>query len=322
MADNSDKKTAFLNTLKKASDKISETTSAFSEGVKETAVQVRTNIEKKQEERRLSIAEKKKEEEIGNLVPIYNDDLSPEQFQNERVIRIINYDSRLEYDELKGAVGFYELTQDRKIPTILSKYVPILRFSFYPLLNDTLYIADPCISGKYIEADQYYNYMKQVRVNELLIVAQSLGAKKVKICYTDTSKSADSRGKGIHLNSSGLLNAKAGKENKGKEKNSVNIWADTAFKTSLWGSDPVVPNLLYFRNESDINSLIQMVLDSKSKLKSHTYHLQASSSSGLALSEAVSIEGAMKMGKINVGMNLGAEAEKESKSVLEYTIEF
>lgn len=321
MAESNDKKTAFLNSIKKATGKITETTSSLTEGVKETAVHVRTSIEKRQEEKRLIAAEKKKEEEIGNLSPIFADELTSENFQYERVIRIVNYDNRLEYEEMKGAVGFYELIQDRRLPTVLSSHVRALGFAYYPQLSESLYIADPCIDGKYIEADQYYNYMKQVRVNELIVVAQSLGAKHVTIKYTEASKTTDFQNAGIHASAGGIFHANADKKRKNINKESVSIWADSTFKPSVW-SGPVMPNLLYFRNESDINSLIQMVLASKSKLKEYTYHFQASTSSGLALSEAASIESAKKAIDFDAGVNLEAAAEKESKSILEYTIKF
>lgn len=60
----------------------------------------------------------------------------------------------------------------------------------------------------------------------------------------------------------------------------------------------------------------------KSKILQRTYRFQASASSGLALSEAASIEGALKVIKCNAGANLEKQAKTESKSVLEYTIEF
>ena len=125
----------------------------------------------KQAERKITAAEKKRQEDLIKLAPIFKEDISNNELLTERVIRVVNYDPWLENDICKGSIGFYAKTDDRKMPTIYSKFVPDLGLSFYPQLNESVFIADPCIAGKYIEIDEYFNYMKQVRVNELTLLA-------------------------------------------------------------------------------------------------------------------------------------------------------
>jgi hypothetical protein len=83
-----------------------------------------------------------------------------------------------------------------------------------------------------------------------------------------------------------------------------------------------MPNITYFKNESDIQALIQMVLVNKSKVTSRTYSLKASSSSGMSLTEAADINSSLKVIKLNAGGVFEKKANIESEAVLEYSIRF
>lgn len=240
----------------------------------------------------------------------------------ERVIRIVNYDARLENAVCTGSVGFYEKTDDRKMPTLYTKFLPALGLSFYPQLSESVFIADPCIPGKFIEIDEYFNYMKQVRVNELTLVAQSLGAKSVNIELKSTTNSKSLFSKAMQAKASPILEADRRQQGNNTSSNSIQIWAQTTFKNALWNGGPTMPTLLYFRNESDISSLIQMVLVNRSKVTERKYSMKASSSSGMSLSEAMSIAGTLKRIKCSAGTSFAKSAEHESTAILEYTIKF
>ena len=276
----------------------------------------------KQVERKTTAAEKKRQDDLIKLAPIFKDDISNSELLTERVIRVVNYDSRLENEVCRDSIGFYEKTDDRKMPTIYSKFVPDLHLSFYPQLCESIFIADPCIAGKYIEIDEYFNYMKQVRVNELTLVAQSLGAKSVTIELKSTSTSKNLFYKSAQAKAGAVLEGNCNQQESNTNSNSIEIWAQTTFKTSIWNGKPTMPTLLYFRNESDISSLIQMVLVNKSKVTERKYSMKASSSSGMSLNEAMSIAGTLKKIKCSAGVDFAKSAENESKAFLDYTIVF
>lgn len=311
-----------LTSVKNVAEKVSEKAASAAEEVKNTAIQLKDDAMAKQAERKITAAEKKRQDDLIKLSPIFKDDIANNELLTERVIRIVNYDPRLENDVCKGSIGFYEKTDDRKMPTIYSKFVPDLGLSFYPQLSESVFIADPCIAGKYIEIDEYYNYMKQVRVNELTLVAQSLGAKSVTIELKSTSTSKSLFSKSAQAKAGPILDGGYKQQGNSTNSNSIEIWAHTTFMTAIWNGGPTVPTLLYFRNESDISSLIQMVLVNRSKVAERKYSMKASSSSGMSLNEAMSIAGTLKKIKCSAGANFAKSAENESNAFLDYTIVF
>lgn len=311
-----------LTSMKTVIGKVSEKSSSATEGIKSTAKQLKDKAIAKQSERKICVAEKKRQNDFINLSPIFKEDISNNELLTERVIRVVNYDARLENEVCKDSVGFYEKTDDRKMPTLYSKFVPELGLSFYPQLSESVFIADPCIAGKYIEIDEYFNYMKQVRVNELTVVAQSLGAKSVTIELKSTTNSKSLFSKAIQAKAGPILDADCKQQGNNTSSNSIEIWAQTTFKTAIWNGGPTMPTLLYFRNESDISSLIQMVLVNRSKVTERKYSMKASSSSGMSLNEAMSIAGTLKKIKCSAGANFAKSAENESTAFLEYTIKF
>lgn len=316
------KLTGIIASVQTVTGMVSEKASSTAEGIKNTAIQLKDDAMAKQAEHKIAVAEKKRQDDLINLAPIFKKDISNEELLNERIIRIVNYDARLENEVCKDSIGFYEKTADRKIPTLYSKFIPELGLSFYPQLSESVFIADPCIAGKYIEIDEYFNYMKQVRVNELTLVAQSLGAKSVMIELKSTTNAKSLFSKTAQAKAGPFFDAECKHQGNNTSTNSIEIWAQTTFKTAIWNGGPTVPILLYFRNESDVSSLIQMVLGSRNKVAERKYSLKASSSSGMSLNEAISIAGTLKKLKCNVGANFAKSAENESTAFLEYTIRF
>lgn len=322
MSKNNQKLNGIISSVKTAAGKVSEKASLAAEGIKSTAIQMKEDAIAKQVEHKITVAEKKRQEDYINLAPIFKENISNNELLTERVIRIVNYDTRLENEVCKDSVGFYEKTDDRKMPTLYSKFVPELGLSFYPQLSESVFISDPCVAGKYIEIDEYFNYMKQVRVNELTLVAQSLGAKSVTIELKSTTNSKSMFSKAMQAKAGAILDVDRKQQEDNKSSNSIEIWAQTTFKTAIWGGKPTMPTLVYFRNETDISSLIQMVLVNKSKVTERKYSMKASSSSGMSLNEAMSIAGALKKIRCSAGTSFAKSAENENTAFLEYTIKF
>ena len=291
------------------------------DGVKSTAIKIKDNAAARQAEIKENIADKKRAEDIKKYSPIFMEDVANGELLSERVIRIVNYDARLENDTCKDSIGFYEKSEDRKMPTFYSKYISLLGLTLRPQQSDSVYISDPCVPGTYIEIDEYYNYMKEVRVNELTVLAQALGAKSVTIKLQNSTHSLFHKNISADANTQSFSAEGEKKESK-KESRSIEIWSTTTFKTSIFDGNPVLPELMYFRNESDISALIQMVTVNKSKLTTRTYSMKASSSSGVSLNEAASISGMLKKIKCKAGANFEKTAEKENNALLKYTIEF
>ncbi len=321
MVDN-EKSKSMLDSFKEVANKVAEKSTLAVNDAKSSAIQIKDDAKKKHLAIKERVEERVRLEDIKKYNPIFKEDVENGELLDERVIRIVNYDARLENKTCKDSIGYYEKSKDRKLPTIYSKYMSMLGFSFYPQKSESVFIRDPKIAGKYIEIDEYYNYMKQVRVNELTVLAQALGAKSVNIELKSASKSFFKQKLNASANSGKVYGTDVKNEKKRRRSKSIEIWATATFKDSMWNSVPVVPDLLYFSDESDIAALIQMVVVNKTKLEKRVYSMHASSSSGMSLNEAASIVTTLKSIKCNAGGNFMKSAENQNDAMLEYTIDF
>jgi len=101
-----------VNTVKKVSEKVSEKAVDVAEDMKNVAEKAKANA-----------IEKKRLDDLKKYSPIFREDISNGELLDERIIRIVNYDSRLENETCKDSIGFYEVSGDRRIPTFYSKKV-------------------------------------------------------------------------------------------------------------------------------------------------------------------------------------------------------
>ncbi len=109
-------------------------------------------------------------------------------------------------------------------------------------------------------------------------------------------------------------------------KQSGNEYADIEIATDLVfsGHDhPEMPELVYFKNETDIEKLVQMRLSNdENKIQSKTYRFQCRKSSGISESEAAKIDAVAGQLKCGVSESFSNEVQRENRTELEYKIEF
>ena len=307
--------------LKNVASKIGSATasvaSSIGEATKNAAVTVTENIKEGTAQFAKQQDLKKFENDKKKLCPIYKEELLAEDFILPTLINIVEYDKRMENKACEGAVGF--LTgKDIKVLNVYKEHVSLLDVNFYPLMEETVYHIDPCVEKLYIKLDEYFAFLKKMRVDELTTVAQDLGAKHVEIILKSNTKSTTS------ANMNGKLGAKKNgiDFNSTRTKNEVS-GVEVAAKIDFAGSDKLVePKLVYFKNESDINALIKMRLDSENgnKILSKSYSLQYGNSSGIKMSDAAKIDTALA--GIKCGISVSNEAMAEYNTILEYNIVF
>ena len=88
----------------------------------------------------------------------------------------------------KGAFGFIEKLKGMQVMRLLPKYIGLPGIKFYPDTDGVLYFRDPCDDHLYIDINDYFDYLNAVRVNELELIAQDLGAKHIKVVYKEARK--------------------------------------------------------------------------------------------------------------------------------------
>lgn len=145
--------------------------------------------------------EKKRQFELKVLQPIFIESLSDVDFIMSKFIRITERDKKhAKSGVCKESIGFVSDQEGLRIVNIFRDSLKVFGLSFYPDCNNDFYYVDPCDRELYIALDEYFNYLKQVRVNELQMVAQDLGAKHFKVTYKEEKTSFSKKNKNIKAN--------------------------------------------------------------------------------------------------------------------------
>ena len=278
---------------------------------------------KNSNEKRMEIQEKqRKERELKQLCPLFEDDLDTADFSLPKLIRVAEMDKKHKESEVcVGSVGFESVQKELKVLQIYPEKLDLFGLSFYPDQNSDLYYADPCDRDFYIALDDYFSYMKIARISELQKIAQDLGAKHFKVTYKEQKKSSSS--KAISLASDlrtlgrqgGAAHGNYSSEESGFEK------VDIAAEMQFLGHQPKKPELRYFKKDPQIQNLIELRL-SDNPMTHQVYTLKLSSTSGMKVSEALKIDAALSSMKLNANATMTSKAENEENSIFMYEIDF
>lgn len=298
------------------------TATVFGTATKNVAVTVAENVKESSEQIKQQHELKKLESDKERLAPIFEHELTGVDFCMPTVVCIVDDDKRRYNKACEGAVGFW-LGKDIKVLCIYHEFAHLLGLRFYPLLEDAAYHVDPCFNDLYIRLDEYFTYLKKMRVDELTAVAQDLGAKHVEITLRATKVSAEQKDAAVGFSAQKGITIGGEAISSRTQKEFVEV--KVAAKTDFVGNDtPVAPKLIYFKNESDINALVKMRLDptDRNKILSKTYELQCKNSSGIKTSDAQKIDATL--GSLGGGAqrSFSNETANENSTVLEYTIVF
>lgn len=295
------------------------TVANIGEATKNVAVSAMENVKENSEHFSEKLDQMKYDNDKKRLCPIYKEELLAPEFVMPTLINIVGYDKRKENKACEGAVGF--LTgKDTKILNIYHEFVDLLDVTFNPFIEETIYHVDPCFSKCYIKMDEYFAYLKKMRVDELVSVAQNLGAKHVEILLKSNQVSAQSQS-GSGSIGVGSIGIGASSSKSKKEVSGVEV----AAKIDFGGNEkPVEPKLVYFKDESDIKALINMRMnpDNENKILSKTYSLQYGNSSGIKVSDAQKIDAAISGTNCGASRSVTSEAMSENSTILEYSIVF
>lgn len=270
----------------------------------------------------MSAGEKHRELERKLLQPIFVEDLNNADFLLSKLVRIAEMDKRhAESEVCTGSIGFISDQKDLKIVTIFKDKVDAFGLTFYPDTDSELYYVDPSDRDRYIALDDYFNYLKIARVNELQKIAQDLGAKHFCVTYkeqktTFSSKNANAKGTVKYAGDSATIEA-------AHELASTDIsTTEVAAEMNCPGHAPVEPKLCYLQREPSIQTLITLRMDKDSPLTHQKYTLKLSNSSGIKEKDAIKIDAALKGMKISGNTTVTSEVRNESRRFFEYEIDF
>lgn len=265
------------------------------------------------------------EQERKSLRPVFLEDLpfpgmGSAFVGHPAILAVVARDKkRSESQACIGSVGYHLPTKGLELLNIYEDCASRMKLIFYPSLFQGIYLADPYREGCYIALEQYFAYLRKSMVTELQLIAQDLGARHIQIAFCEHKKDiVDEKGHG--KTKAGKTEIAASLSDSTNELSSVEIAADVHFS----GHDhPIAPELIYFKNEDDIPNLIRMRMDSNAnKIKSKTYRFQCDRLFGSSINGAAKISATLDSVKCAASVDFSQKIQRESRTELEYTIEF
>jgi hypothetical protein len=218
-----------------------------------------------------------------------------------------------------GSIGHMVKAKGMEVLNLYEEHVQKLGVEFFPTVAQTVYYKDPYQENFYIGLDDYFDFLQKARISELEMVAHKLGAKRMQISFKERKKQFVAGKAEAKAFIKGARVA-ATHEKELDEYASIEIAADVRFS----GHDtPEVPTLVYFRNVDDIEKLIKMRTDgANNRIEAKVYKIQCEMLSGIKKREAMQIDSALQYLKLSGTASISSEVQRESRTVLEYRIEF
>lgn len=263
--------------------------------------------------------EKARQLELKTLQPIFLETLNDTDFLMSRFIRITDRDKKhAESEVCKGSIGFLSDQKGLHIVNIFRDSIDSYGLSFYPDCDSEFYYVDPSDRDGYIALDEYFSYLKQVRISELQKIAQDLGAKHFKVTYKEEKTSFSEKKVSKKVTAKPIASIVVEQNNENKKYSTVEIAAEMECP----GHTPVKPKLKYMKYDPSINGLVEMRMNEHAPLLHQKFMLKLSNSSGLKESEAIKIDAVLKGMKCTGNATVLSETRNESRRYLEYEIDF
>lgn len=266
-----------------------------------------------------SAGEKARQLELKLLQPIFAETMLDIGFSMPKFIRVTERDKKYANSEVcQGAIGYFSDQKGLRIVNIFRDSIDSYSLSFYPDAECEFYYVDPSDQDRYIALDEYFSYLKVERINELQMIAQSLGAKHFKVTYKEEQTSFAERKAEAKAKLTGIAGADMERTYEDKKYSTVEIAAEL----DCPGHEPVLPQLRYMQRDPSIRTLVAMRMDATSPLSHQKFMLKMSNSSGIKESDAVKIDAVLKGMKLSGNTSVVSEARNESRRYLEYEIDF
>ena len=263
--------------------------------------------------------EKARQLELKTLQPIFLETLNDTDFLMSRFIRITDRDKKhAESEVCKGSIGFLSDQKGLHIVNIFRDSIDSYGLSFYPDCDSEFYYVDPSDRDGYIALDEYFSYLKQVRISELQKIAQDLGSKHFKVTYKEEKTSFSEKKVSKKVTAKPIASIDVEQNNENKKYSTVEIAAEMECP----GHTPVKPKLKYMKYDPSINGLVEMRMNEHAPLLHQKFMLKLSNSSGLKESEAIKIDAVLKGMKCTGNATVLSETQNESRRYLEYEIDF
>lgn len=303
--------------LENAGEKVSVEAKKISEEAVEKLNDLKGEVKDLQHD--LTIKNEKKK-----YCPVTLEEYHSEEFIMPKMVRILEKDPHEGLESCAGAIAYTPLVANKNLFQIIKKNCKDTGLKFYPNKDQIIYYRNPYEDNLYLNLEDYFDYIKKKRVNELEMIANKLGAKHIKITIKEEKKTLVSASAGKKIGAKGKVEGVKAGTSEGKK---IDFSADNftvleiALDHKFEGGKPEIPELTYYKNDPDIESLIEMRMGNNPS-KEKTYMLKFSQASDINLTAAMDIDAVLDKLQLTASASVRSEVEREKRLYFEYHIEF
>lgn len=264
--------------------------------------------------------------------PVFPDQYNSSGYDLPKMIVIKDEDGRKGIDVCDGAMGWFGKVGDLEILFMYEEWVEMSGLSFYPVaMCESAYYVDPFNSSRYVRMDSYIETMKKDMNAELVGIAHCLGAKKCRLEYAEQVKRTRSFGKHDDSSAKATLimegapvaaSFETGNDANGRYT-SVGSWKESFFETFEGNAVPCVPELNWYKGDSQISHLINARCNKDlNSSKTFRHEITKTYSSSLAIGLAKKLDTALDKLSISQEIKLETTLKKDLKTKYVFEIEF
>lgn len=259
--------------------------------------------------------------------PVFPDEFRSPGYDLPNMVIIEDEDKRKGIDVCEGAIGW--LTKSSNGMEVLHLYHAFAEGSgllFHPLAQiGAAYVRDPSGLDRFLDLESLYREIQKEKMSELQHVAYCLGAKYCKLEMRETQVSDSKRGGRIKTSIKKTGVASESDDISADRSEQVSEDRRMLFERRFSGSDETRrPPLNWYKNDKEINALIEMRCsdDSKNEIQDYVVDIDCRSSAALAQTRASEIDSALKGLKVSIGVSLQEECYRESQQTMVLTVSF
>lgn len=264
-------------------------------------------------------ADLKEEIDKKRIRPVSLSDIELQTIRMPKLVHIVDSDKYYDHHIMSNAIGHIQREKGMDFLTVYTEYADQLQLDYYPaVMEDDLYIVDPCFSERYLELEQYFPFLVEAKYEELVRIAQDLGAVSFKFKVLEEKKKIVKKNKKAVATKDKGTKVDIQQEYKKSDVVVVDAKTDVTFD----GQDPVAPELKYLENDNGVKALIENRLHEGNPMHRRTNRISYNSTTGINEKTAVKIDAVLKAVGLKGNSSFQSRVEEEKRRLLEYTIVF
>ncbi|MBQ9911249.1 MAG: hypothetical protein IJM50_07105 [Lachnospiraceae bacterium] len=274
-------------------------------------------------------AAEKRERDRKALLPIFEGDITSPEFSLPKMIRLAEIDKKHAENEVcAGSVGHETVVDGLRMLNIYPDHMNLFDIHLVPNANSEVYYVDPFDRDKYIALEEYFKYLRLLKVHELQRIAQELGAKHFKVTYVNQQKDVSDDNKNLKVQllekgkgQSGNAAVQSSSEHSSHNLNRIDVMAEMEYL----GHAPREPRLFYLKGDPNVESLIEARMSDNTMLH-QKLRIDLLSTSGIKEKDALKIDAALAAAGVKVSggvtNTITHQTQSEGRMSLEYEIDF